>query len=68
MKSYGSPNVAKDYDEAKRGVTAKIVMRQTRGNVKVQNGATSSTEKLLASSRRADELMKRTKALVEASR
>lgn len=68
MKSYGGLSVAKDYAEAKRGVTAKIVMRQTRGNVKVQNGATSLPEKLLAKSRRADELMKRTKELVEASK
>ena len=62
----GSLNVAGAYYEAKRVVTAKIVMRQARGNVKVQNGAQSSAEKLLVKSRRADELMKRMKQLVEA--
>lgn len=67
MTNHCIENLANDYDKAKRGVTAKIVMRQTRGNVKVQNGASSSREKLLASSRRADELMARTKRLVEAN-
>ena len=66
MTLAANKSIAEGYTQAKRNVTAKIIMRQTRGNVNVQNGAFSSEEKLLATSRHADELMKRTKLLVEA--
>lgn len=67
MKIYRKRASAASYYEAKRDVTTKIVKRLSRGNVKAQNGSSSSKEKLLAKSRDADERMRDTKRLVEAS-
>lgn len=66
MKIYRRRSGAAGYQDAKKKVTSRIVKRLARGNVKTQNGHSTSQERLLKKSRDADKHMMRTKALVEA--
>lgn len=67
MKIYRRRFGAAGYQDAKDKVTSRIVKRLARGNVKAQNGHSTSREQLLIKSRDADERMMRTKELVESS-
>jgi hypothetical protein len=67
MGNEKATNIVSSYLGAKKAVTAKIVTRQTRGNVNIQNGGGTSREKLLADSRLADQKMQDIKKLVEAA-
>lgn len=67
MKLLGARPDLDAYEAVKRRVTANIVKRFSRGNVNVQNGFSSTREKLLAESREADAKAKNLKKMVEAS-
>lgn len=58
--------IAELYADAKRQVTARVVMRLARGNVSAQNGKSTSFEKFQDKSRQADESIEVVRKAVEA--
>lgn len=54
----------KKYEEEKRNVTRRIVMRQSRGNVRIQNGGSDLFKNFRAKSVKADQILKNLLKLV----
>jgi hypothetical protein len=67
MKLFRTEATVAEYEDAKRRVTAKTIMRLSRGNTNVQNGNSCSEERLQEKSKRADDWMLKTQRAVEAA-